>query len=54
MTSAWKVSGGQAIAYGGQTYEPGETFTAPEEAVREAVARGLLLASVEKAKPARK
>jgi len=40
-----KVTGG-AVAVGGEVHESGATFTAPEEAVRDALARGL----VEKAK----
>ncbi len=46
MSGSWKVTGGQAVSYLDGTYEPGESFEAPEEAVHEAVARGLLVEAV--------
>lgn len=34
--------GEHAISVAGQTHEPGATFSAPQEAVRDALARGLV------------
>ena len=47
--SSWKVTDG-ALTVGGEVHEPGAVFSAPEEVVAQALARGLVEPAHEPAK----